>query len=154
MDLSSPMSLMWTWVPLLSQTCTSRLRFDFACFFFASEKFHPKQTPWSEQSLGWWKSFYLQEKIRYACLILHLAYITYCHCQWNTWIHNYVKWYLRTVQASYQASCIKFSKWSSDLRYQAPQWEIWNRRPTISGHDLRYQALRVKSSIWNRRPNY
>ena len=48
----------------------------------------------------------------------------------------------------YQASCIRFSKWSSDLRYQAPLWEIWNRRPTISGPDLRYQALRVKSSYY------
>ena len=51
---------------------------------------------------------------------------------------------------AYQASCIRFSKWSSDLRYQASRWEIWNRRPTMWGPDLRYQALRIKSSIWNR----
>ena len=43
----------------------------------------------------------------------------------------------------YQAHRIRFSKWSSDLRYQARRLEIWNRSPTIWGPDLRYQALRV-----------
>ena len=64
----------------------------------------------------------------------------------------------KTANLPYQAPIIvllyprvRFSKWSSDLRYQALWLEIWNRSPTISGPDLRYQAFRVKSSILNRR---
>ena len=64
----------------------------------------------------------------------------------------------KTANLPYQAPIIvllyprvRFSKWSSDLRYQALRLEIWNRRPTIWGPDLRYQALRVKSSIFNHR---